>query len=638
MEALLDDFDDLKISALSKSKQINSFVKCTTIGPNSTCIEGFESQETTNTQKFKFTDATFDTIPIQHVSNKASVVDKYLAEIEHQRQGKVQEAVNSHLNCILEFSKKQILNSKEQLVRQQQILIEGMHRQELLILQALEQHDKDAFLQHQQLLQYYKELAEKRKQNNKELEERERRKQKINALIDSIRRDQLEFRNIYQQIVNVIKTCKFQGQLKDILGDVPKQLKILPDRMEEIINRCKGGKVSENESRKSSELVQEIKGLLNTIQQKLTELKVAEQVEGKTGKDILAVQPAPNQLQEQPVKSQEVFGNTTDSSAQKQSQKIKSNQINKFISKSSLRIYSELQDFTEKYVKAFTELENNNSYKQFRFDCKKAVNIPVNAISAVNTHHLLDKYNRLTDLLSGKIVEAGNTRVCASKHPQGVAFCMNLLAKKFVLQGDLMISSNPEAAFCYAAMIVALWHDYSDFGRLLLGHFYKQCPYLVPLYPPRAVGQSDKEFYLSQGYQYIDGVIEKQDKFLKRMTGIMRLFAAIIITKPKKGQQKNPYGLAEGWRWLASFLNLEPQPDITATMLHVFLEIAGSTLQSAFGKMFYKIMDYICNMYLPLIQKIDSGGPVTRLEVLLQEYQQRKTFDSPSGKLPANFW
>lgn len=257
MEALVSDFDDLKISALSKSKQINSFVRYTTIGPSSTFVEG---QEVLNTQKFNFADTSFDKIPIQHVSNKASVVDKYLAKIEHQRQGKVQEAVNSHLNCILEFSKKQILNSKEQFMRQQQMLIEGIHQQELLILQALEQHDKDALLQHQQLLQYYKELAEKRKQNNKELEEREKRRQKINALIDSIKRDQVEFRNIYQQIVSVIKTCRFQGQLKDILGDIPKQLKILPDRMEEIINRCKGGKVSENESRRSSELVQEIKG------------------------------------------------------------------------------------------------------------------------------------------------------------------------------------------------------------------------------------------------------------------------------------------------------------------------------------------------------------------------------------------
>lgn len=379
--------------------------------------------------------------------------------------------------------------------------------------------------------------------------------------------------------------------------------------------------------------------MLSTIQQKLTELKPGEQVEGRTRTDISAVQPAPNQVQqEQPVKPREAFGSVTDSTTQKQSQKIRSSQINRFISKSSLRIYSELQDFMEKYIETSAELENNHSYKQFRFDCKKAVNIPVNAISAVNTHHLLDKYNRLTDLLSGKTVEAGNTRICAARHPQGVAFCTNLLAKKFVLQGDLTISSNPEAAFSYAAVIVALWHDYSDFGRLLLAHFYKQCPYLVPLYPPRAVGQSDKEFYLSQGYQYTDGVIEKQDKFLKRMTGIMRLFAAVIITKPKKGQQKNLYGLAEGWRWLASFLNLEPQPDITATMLHIFLEITGSTLQSAYGKMFYKIMDYICKVYLPLIQKIDSGGPVTRLEVLLQEYQQRKAFVSPSGRLPANFW
>lgn len=250
----------------------------------------------------------------------------------------------------------------------------------------------------------------------------------------------------------------------------------------------------------------------------------------------------------------------------------------------------------------------------------------------------MDKYKRLKNLLSGKPVIAGETQIISSKHPQGVMFCTDLLAKKFVLQGDLMISSNPEAAFCYAAVIVALWNDFPDFGKLVLAHFYEDCPYLLPWYVPRSAEQTNEEYYKNQGYKYIDGVIEKQDKFLKRMTGMMRLYAAIFVTKPKREHTANPHGLSHGWRWLASILNLEPRLDITATMLHVFFEIAGYSMQGAYNKMFHKVIRFLREKYMPMLAKIDSGGPVTRLSVLLEEYKVRESFEQPNGVLPNNFW
>lgn len=75
----------------------------------------------------------------------------------------------------------------------------------------------------------------------------------------------------------------------------------------------------------------------------------------------------------------------------------------------------------------------------------------------------------------------------------------------------------------------------------------------MPWYPPRAVGQTDEDFYRSLGYQYVDGVVERQDKFIKRMTGIMRLYSAILVSKPKKGQTSNPHGLKSAWRYVEIF-------------------------------------------------------------------------------------
>lgn len=232
----------------------------------------------------------------------------------------------------------------------------------------------------------------------------------------------------------------------------------------------------------------------------------------------------------------------------------------------------------------------------------------------------------------------GDNRIDLLKHPQAVAFCTDLLAKKFVLQGDLMVSNKPEIAFLYGAVIVALWNDFPDFGKLLLAYFYKDCPYLVPWYVPRSTGEPNEEYFINQGYKYTDGVIEKQDKFLKRMTGIMRLYSAIFVTKAKRGQTGNPHGMKEAWRWFASILNLEPRIDITATVIHVFLENVGFCMIGTYGKMFRKVMKFLVEKYLPVLSKNDSGGPVTRLMVLLEEYKKRGDFEVPSGVLPNNFW
>lgn len=215
---------------------------------------------------------------------------------------------------------------------------------------------------------------------------------------------------------------------------------------------------------------------------------------------------------------------------------------------------------------------------------------------------------------------------------------MDLLAKKFVLQGDLMISSNPEAAFCYASIIVSLWNDFPDFGKLLLGYFYTQCPYLIPFYIPKIEEQSNEEYYQSLGYHYIDGQIEKQDKFLKRMTGILRLYFAIFIAKPKRGQPKNPHDIKYAWNFLASILKLKPQLDITATVLHVFLETVGFEMEQVYGMAFKKLVVIIMVKFIPALKQIDTGGPVTRLEVLLQDYKTKGHFDKPNGILPNNFW
>lgn len=278
----------------------------------------------------------------------------------------------------------------------------------------------------------------------------------------------------------------------------------------------------------------------------------------------------------------------------------------RFVSKENLRTYAELQQFLDNYENGFKELASDPKLKQFRFALQKAVNIPLNAISAVSSQHLHDKYRRLSDLLAGQRVEAGGTTACAAQHPQGVAFCTELLARKFVLQGDLMVSGNPESAHCFAAVLAALWLDHPDFGRLVLAHFQRAAPYLVPMYPAMAAGQSERDYLRALGYtRSADGTVERHDKFLKRMAGIVRLYAAVCVSRLRRAHagRAHPHGLARAWAWLAAVLALEPRVDITATVLFEFLEVVGAPMQAAYGRQFDKLLAYLRD-YLPRIQKV----------------------------------
>lgn len=88
------------------------------------------------------------------------------------------------------------------------------------------------------------------------------------------------------------------------------------------------------------------------------------------------------------------------------------------------------------------------------------------------------------------------------------------------------------------------------------------------------------------------------------MSGIMRLYAALLISKPRQPGKINPLGLSEGWRWISALLNLDPRPDICATLLYDFLEVAGNEMFKAYGEQFKKLLAYICQEYFPKLEKV----------------------------------
>jgi nucleoporin GLE1 len=174
------------------------------------------------------------------------------------------------------------------------------------------------------------------------------------------------------------------------------------------------------------------------------------------------------------------------------------------------------------------------------------------------------------------------TPVSTASHPHARNFCLALAAKKILRQGEEVVSSDPKSAFPAATLALALWDQFPEFGTLLLGYLFEFCPFLVPRHPQRKEGQSDKEWYLTLGYKYEGDEVEKQDKYLKRMSGVARLYAALSVAHLPKASAttSHPHSLQRLWSHLASLANLEPVTDISASLLLQVLEVAGHALHT----------------------------------------------------------
>nr|CAD7458626.1 unnamed protein product [Timema tahoe] len=356
----------------------------------------------------------------------------------------------------------------------------------------------------------------------------------------------------------------------------------------------KVGEVSSLDVKTAFEIVQKITSIQGSIQDEVVKINDAQEAA------VTAAAAAKEQNENKAKEEAELSLKAASDASDAVSSATLGSELSEFVDPQVLHNYMTLQQYLQQFESSYSELVNDEGFKKFRFECQKAVNVPVNAISHVSSAHMTDKYIKLSRLISGQPVEAGGSTVSASRHPQGVAFCKNLLAKKFVAQGELTVSSKPEAAFAIAAILVSLWVQFPDFGQLVLAHFHRECPYLVPLFMPQVENQSNQDFYKSLGYRYSEkGEVETQPKFLKRMSGVMRLYTAIMVTRLRRQDQNkpHPHGLKQAWRWLICMLNL------------------GKTITPS-----------------------SSSGPTVRLETFLQKILKQGKIPPPEGILPNNFW
>lgn len=312
---------------------------------------------------------------------------------------------------------------------------------------------------------------------------------------------------------------------------------------------------------------------------------------------------------------------------------------------STMRWYKDLQDSAAQCAQSFEQLQSTKDAqtKKLRLELQKAATIPVSQISSNSGSQLREIFDKIDMLLSGRSVVSGGRSVCASQHPQGLDFASYKLAEKFVKQGEEEVASHHEAAFPIAVVASGVWELHPRVGDLILAHLHKKCPYAVPHYPPMKDGTPVEEYQKILGYRVDDSGVEGQDSFLKRMSGMIRLYAAIIQLRwPYSSKQGSaPHGLNHGWRWLAQMLNMEPLVDVTATLLFDFLEVCGNALMKQYQAQFWKLILLLKEEYFPRIEAVTSSGQmgsVIRLKQFLETSLQSRQIAPPKGQLSSEFW
>uniref|UniRef100_A0A8C9EUC5 mRNA export factor GLE1 n=1 Tax=Pavo cristatus TaxID=9049 RepID=A0A8C9EUC5_PAVCR len=318
----------------------------------------------------------------------------------------------------------------------------------------------------------------------------------------------------------------------------------------------------------TEQALKEMRGLISSMQQ-----EIAAAVEEKKRRD----EQEKKQKQEELLKKQQAEAQTP-APVQPSGGKQQKEALSVKAEEKTMKWYRQLQDAAAQCAAAFSAMSNSkdSEVRKIRMELQKAVTIPVSQISTIAGSQLRQIFDKLNNLLSGKPVQSVGETVLVTQLPQGLDFVHYKLAEKFVRQGEEEVASHRESAFPIALVISGIWEMHPRVGDLFLAHLHKTCPYSVPFYPAYKEGASMEEYQRMLGYLVQDSKMEEEDHFLKRMSGLIRLYAALIQLRWPYGSKQgaHPHGLSFGWSWLAQMLNMEPLVVLTATLLYDFLEVS----------------------------------------------------------------
>lgn len=296
---------------------------------------------------------------------------------------------------------------------------------------------------------------------------------------------------------------------------------------------------------------------------------------------------------------------------EKADQPRKADEHEGFVSVDDLKMYIELRKHKislEESIKAFSD---EDRFKQYRSDLKLFVKTLTNTLSSNSAEHIRDKIERYARLFSRQTVDYRNKPLSVNNHPDALNFCFYHAANSFLVTGLKQVLASNKSTYSFAQVMVALMIRFEEFSKILLAFFFEMCPYTVPFYPVRDANDNEVTYSVACGYALKDGALEDEESFLNKMRGLIKLYAAIIqIYAPN-----SPLNLRDGWKWLASMLNLEPVGSVSPAVLHSFLSITDLKLKSAYGKQFVKLIQYVKLVYLPKVSALNLRNPQAKVQL-----------------------
>ncbi|XP_039620254.1 nucleoporin GLE1 [Polypterus senegalus] len=386
----------------------------------------------------------------------------------------------------------------------------------------------------------------------------------------------------------------------------------------------------------SERALQDMRGMISSMQQEVSQ--ALQLKKRKEEEELARQQQTVQQKAKEPVQP-------TPAPSSGQKVKVKKEGLQTKAEPTTLERYRQLQDLCTQCAQSFEDLNSSrdSQTKKLKMELQKAASIPVSQISSISGSKLREVFDKISMLLSGRLVQSGGKSISVTQHPQGLDFVCFKLAEKFVKQGEEEVASHHEAAFPIAIVASGISELYPKVGDLILAHLHKKCPYAVPFYPPMKDGMSFEDYQRVLGYRVEGSTAESQDSFMKRMSGMIRLYAAMIQLRWPYGNKQAPcsFGLNLGWCWLAQILDMEPLADVTATLLFDFLEVCGNALVNQYQGQFWKLILLIKEEYFKRIEAVTSTGQMgslMRLKQFLEKCIGRREIPVPKGLMSSSFW
>lgn len=214
--------------------------------------------------------------------------------------------------------------------------------------------------------------------------------------------------------------------------------------------------------------------------------------------------------------------------------------------------------------------------------------------------------------------------------PQSIS--IKLFAEKIISCCTNQRSSK--AIFATSRVIVLVTSKIPLAMDILLAELNRVCIYTVPKHISYSgeTFRTKEDYFKAIGCKEENGKIESTDDFNERLNCYMKLYGALVQTEV--GGFQNLHGVAEGWAWLARFLNTLPANRLTATALDSFLEMAGYALYCRYKNQFEKLLSIIARDFLNALEGgAQSNNPkLVKVKMSIRNYIETQQYKrEPEG-------